>query len=53
MILLIGAGEAGHARVVHEAIGKLLGPQEGSRIAEHAADVAALAVRGKNVASVG
>jgi hypothetical protein len=29
MILLIGAGEAESARMVHDAIGKLLVPQEG------------------------
>jgi hypothetical protein len=31
MILLMGTGEAESARVVHDAIGKLLVTQEGSR----------------------
>lgn len=28
LLMLAGAGEVGHARAVHEVIGKLLGPQE-------------------------
>ena len=29
LLMLVGAGEVGHARVVHDAIGKLLTPLEG------------------------
>jgi hypothetical protein len=42
LIMLAGAGEVGPARVVHDAIGKLLAPQEGSRTAERGAEVIAL-----------
>jgi hypothetical protein len=38
LIMLASAGEVGHARVVHEVIGKLLAPHEGSRTAERGAD---------------
>lgn len=41
LIMLAGAGEVGHARVVHEAIGKLLPGLEGSRTAERGAEVIA------------
>jgi len=34
LIMLATAGEVGHARAVHEAIGELLPPLEGSRSAE-------------------
>jgi hypothetical protein len=41
LIMLASAGEVGHARVVHEAIGRLLPPLEGSRNAEREANVIA------------
>jgi len=40
--MLAGAGEARHARAVHDAIGKLLAPLEGSPIADPGAEVIAL-----------
>jgi hypothetical protein len=42
LIMLASAGEVGHARVVHDAIGKLLALQSGSRTAECGAEVIAL-----------
>jgi hypothetical protein len=42
LIMLAGAGEVGRARVVHEAIGKLLAPPEGSRTAALGINVIAL-----------
>jgi len=42
LIMLAGAGEVGRARVVHDAIGKLLAPPEGSRTAELGVNVIAL-----------
>ncbi|MCK6588523.1 MAG: hypothetical protein L6Q76_13170 [Polyangiaceae bacterium] len=42
LLMLAGAGEVEQARVVHEAIGKLLTSPEGSRTAERGADVIAL-----------
>jgi hypothetical protein len=42
LIMLANAGEVGHARVVHDAIGKLLAPLEGSHTAERGAEVIAL-----------
>jgi hypothetical protein len=41
LIMLAEAGEVGHARAVHDAIGKLLAPQE-SPITKRGADVIAL-----------
>lgn len=52
MILLIGAGEAERARVAHDAIGKLLVPQEGSCTAERAADMTALGARSTSTAGI-
>jgi hypothetical protein len=42
LVMLAGAGEVGHARVVHEAMGKLLPYLEGSRNAERGVEVNAL-----------
>jgi hypothetical protein len=50
LLMLANAGEVGHARVVHDAIGKLLAPQEGSRTGERDATVIALSACARGAA---